>query len=103
MTMRFIDELLAAVSRIYVLRYYRLEPVPHYELVEIPVEHFRLLKSVPVTAFDSDAPRVAITDARGPIMIFHLDRSDSKITVSKIEKARCIVHGDWQLTGMALP
>lgn len=101
MTMRFLDEFLAAVKRIYVLRYYRSESAPHYELVEIPVGHFRLLKLVPLSEFSSDAPRITVADQQGPIMVFHLDRSDSKITVAKIEKSRCVVHGDWKLTGMA--
>jgi hypothetical protein len=100
-TMEFLDEFLEAVDRIFVLRYYQADTAPHYELVEIPMSHFEALKSVPASAFNADAPRIKIEDAGGPIMEFRIDRSDSKITVGKIEKNRCIVHGDWRLTGLA--
>lgn len=99
-TMAFLDEFLAAVDRIFVLRYYQADPAPHYELVEIPMTHFEVLKAVPASEFNADAPRIKVVDARGPIMEFRIDRSDSKITVGKIEKQRCIVHGDWRLTGL---
>jgi hypothetical protein len=102
MTMNLLDAFLAAVQRIFVLRYYQSDAEPHYELVEIPVGHFREVKKLPVSDFNSDAPRLKVQDATGPIMEFRLDRSDSKITVSKILKSRCIVHGDWRLTGLAL-
>lgn len=100
-TMDFLDEFLAAVDRIFVLRYYQADPAPHYELVEIPTAHFELVKSVPVSEFHNDAPRIKIEDADGSTMEFRLDRSDSKITIGKIEKRRCIVHGDWRLTGVS--
>lgn len=35
------DEFLAAVARIFVLRYYQADTAPHYELVEIPTAHRR--------------------------------------------------------------
>jgi len=99
-TMEFLDAFLSAVDRIFVLRYYQADPAPHYELVEIPVSHFELVRSVPASAFKSDGPRIKIADEEGPIMEFRLDRSDSKITIGKIEKSRCIVHGDWRLVGL---
>lgn len=98
--MAFLDEFLGAVDRIVVLRYYRAEPVPHYELVEIPVSHFKKLRHVSASEFNHDAPRLQIADEAGPLMEVRLDRSDSKITVGKVEKSRCIVHCDWRLTGM---
>src|SRR4029077_18475908 len=43
-TMEFVDEFLAAVDRFFTLRYYQADPMPHYELVEIPVGHFERIK-----------------------------------------------------------
>jgi hypothetical protein len=100
-TLGFIDDFLAAVGRIFVLRYYISDPAPHYELVEIPVEHFVLIRQLAVAEFDSDAPKIQMRDEIGDIMIFRIDRSDSKITIANIQKARCIVHGTWRLAGMA--
>lgn len=96
-SMEFIDDFLAAVDRIFVLRYYRASLRPHYELVEIPVRLFEQTKELTVSDFDSDAPRIMISDDEGDLMEFRLDRSDSKITIGKIEKSRCIVHGEWRL------
>lgn len=100
MTMGLLDDFLAAVRRMFVLRFYQFDPAPHYELVEIPVDYFALVRQLPLSEFASDAPRLKIADDTGPIMEFHLDRSDSKITVGKIEKSRCTVHGEWRLTGI---
>lgn len=96
-SMEFIDDFLAAVDRIFVLRYYQASPTPHYELVEIPVSHFERIKELTVSDFDSDAPRIMISDDEGDLMEFRLDRSDSKITIGKIEKSRCVVHAEWRL------
>lgn len=96
-TMTFFDEFLAAVDRIFVLRFYRASPTPHYELVEIPIAHFERVKDLSISDFDSDSPRIPISDDSGPIMELHLDRSDSKITIGKIEKSRCIMRAEWKL------
>jgi hypothetical protein len=100
MTIEFLEDFLANVDQIFVLRYYRSEAAPHYELVEIPITHFALLRDVPVSAFNADAPRIALEDSEGPIMEFRIDRSDSKITIGKIRKNRCLVHGEWLLSGL---
>jgi hypothetical protein len=97
-SMELMDSFLTAVDRIFVLRYYQASPVPHYELVEIPVRHFERIKELAVSDFDSDAPRIMISDDEGEIMEFRLDRSDSKITIGKINKSRCVVHAEWRLT-----
>jgi len=97
-SMELMDAFLTAVDRIFVLRYYQSSPVPHYELVEIPVRHFERIKELAVSDFDSDAPRIMISDDEGEIMEFRLDRSDSKITIGKINKSRCVVHAEWRLT-----
>jgi hypothetical protein len=96
-TMAFIDEFLSAVDRMFVLRFYRASPTPHYELVEIPIVYFERVKDLDVADFDSDAPRVSISDSKGYLMEFRVDRSDSKITIGKIEKSRCVVHAEWRL------
>ncbi|MEX2447879.1 MAG: hypothetical protein WD404_03940 [Solirubrobacterales bacterium] len=96
-SMELIDEFLAAVDRMFVLRYYQASEAPHYELVEIPVCHFERIRDLAVTDFDSDAPRITISDEIGEIMEFCLDRSDSKITIGKIQKSRCVVHAEWRL------
>ena len=83
------------------LRHYRRDAVPHYELVEIPVRHFALLRDVPLDRFDSDGPKILLEDEDGPILTFCIDRSDSKITIRKIMKRRCLVHADWRLVGDA--
>ncbi|HEY2335473.1 MAG TPA: hypothetical protein VGH58_10775 [Solirubrobacterales bacterium] len=96
-SMEFIDAFLAAVDRIFMLRYYQASPTPHYELVEIPVSHFERVRELTPSDFESDAPRVMILDEEGEIMEFRLDRSDSKITIGKIAKSRCVVHAEWRL------
>lgn len=96
--MEFVDSFLDAVDRIFVLRFYQSSDSPRYELVEVPVEHFEKLKELRVSAFNSDAPRIVISDDDGEIMEFVLDRSDSKITIAKIRKSRCIVHAEWSLS-----
>jgi Type II site-specific deoxyribonuclease len=95
--MQLINDFLAAVQGMFVLRSSSRADGPFYELVEIPVALFRRIEELPVAAFDSDAPRIAITDDAGDIMELRLDRSDAKITVAKLRKDRCIVHATWQL------
>lgn len=99
-TFELVSAFLEIVDAVYVLRSYAKESAPHYELVEIPVDHFRKVLDVPVAAFDSDAPKMMIEDDLGPIMEFRLDRSDSKVTVAKISKARCKLHAEWRLVGL---
>lgn len=96
-TFAFVDELLEAVQRIFVLRFHQRSPVPRYELVEIPVASFALVKQATVADFDSDGPRIVAADADGDVLRLRIDRSDSKITIDQINKARCIVHADWRL------
>jgi hypothetical protein len=102
-TFELVSAFLKIVDAVFVFRSYSKELTPHYELVEIPVDHFRRVLDVPVAAFDSDAPKIMIRDDLGPIMEFRLDRSDSKITVAKISKARCRLHADWRLVGLEAP
>jgi hypothetical protein len=96
-SMEFVDSFLAAVDRIFMLRYYQASQVPHYELVEIPVSHFERIRELAPSDFESDSPRITISDEGGEIMEFRLDRSDSKITIGKIVKSRCVVHAEWRL------
>jgi len=96
-TMEFIEEFLGAVDRIFMLRFYRASLTPHYELVEIPVSHFERVRDLAVSDFDSDAPRIRIPGKGADLLEFQLDRSDSKITIGKIDKAQCVVHAEWTL------
>jgi hypothetical protein len=96
-TMELVDAFLEAVDRIFMLRFYQASDLPHYELVEIPISHFERVKELAISNFDSDAPRVMIADSESDIMEFRLDRSDSKVTVGKINKSRCVVHAEWRL------
>ena len=96
-TMDLIDHLVGAVQEMFVLRI-RRGPEPDYELVEIPVAHFRRIKLLSRKDFSSDAPRVGIKDDDGnAIMTFCLDRSDAKVTITSLAKSACIVHARWTL------
>jgi hypothetical protein len=93
----FMFDFLDAVEDMFVLRISYARDLVTYELVEIPVDHFRRILDLPISAFDSDAPRIPIEDEHGSIMELRLDRSDAKITISKLRKDRCIVHATWSL------
>ncbi|WP_395758652.1 hypothetical protein OIE82_11005 [Streptomyces althioticus] len=99
-TMGLFEEFLDAVQRWIVLRAFRLKNDPTmqvYELVEIPMSLFATVDQLNVQDFSSDAPRIDIHDDYGMALQLCLDRSDSKITIKKIPKDRCIVHGTWGL------
>ncbi|GAB3116890.1 hypothetical protein GCM10027160_26570 [Streptomyces calidiresistens] len=99
-TMGLFEEFLNAVQRWIVLRAFRLKSDPTtqiYELVEIPMSLFAAVDQLNIHDFSSDAPRIDIHDEHGMALQLCLDRSDSKITIKKIPKDRCIVHGTWRL------
>lgn len=98
-TMALFGEFLEAVQRWIVLRAYTLknDPAQIYELVEIPMSLFATVEDLSVQDFTSDAPRVDVRDEHGLALQLCLDRSDSKITIKKVPKDRCIVHGTWKL------
>ncbi|MFH8488630.1 hypothetical protein [Streptomyces longisporoflavus] len=101
-TMKLFEEFLGAVQRWIVLRAFKLRSAPGtlvYELVEIPMALVSAVRGLGVQDFSSDAPRIDVRDERGMTLQLVLDRSDSKVTIQKIPKDRCIVHGTWKLTG----
>ncbi|MFF9361943.1 hypothetical protein [Streptomyces griseoluteus] len=108
-TMKLFDEFLAAVQHWVVLRAFRLKSAPTtlvYELVEIPMLLFAAIKQLKVQEFSSDASRIDVYDEQGMALQLILDRSDSKVSINKIPKERCIVHGTWKLeaqTGPLIP
>ncbi|MEU6677710.1 hypothetical protein [Streptomyces sp. NPDC046925] len=101
-TMKLFDEFLAAVQRWIMLRTFKLRSAPGtlvYELVEVPMSLVAAVKDLGVQDFASDSPRIDVHDEQGMALQLVLDRSDSKITIKKIPKQRCIVHGTWKLQG----
>jgi len=84
------------VDAIIQLRYFQGER--KYELVEVPVSMFRQVLEVNQTHFSSDGPTINIPIGKNPPdFTLKLDRSDAKITIARINKALCAVHGTWTL------
>lgn len=101
-TMTLFEALLAAVQRWIVLRAFKLRSDPStliYELVEVPMSLVAAIRQLSVQDFSSDSPRIDVHDEHGMALQLVLDRSDSKVTIKKIPKDRCIVHGTWKLQG----
>lgn len=95
-TVELFDTYTAQVDAIIQLRYF--EKARLYELVEVPVAMFRQIKAVAREFFDSDGPTINIPiGADPPDFTLKLDRSDAKITIANINKARCLIHGTWLL------
>ncbi|MFF9621423.1 hypothetical protein [Streptomyces griseosporeus] len=105
-TMTLLEEFLAAVQRWVVLRAFRLKSAPTtlvYELVEVPMSIFSAVTRLKVQEFSSDAPRIDVHDEQGMALQLLLDRSDAKVTIKKIPKDRCVVHGTWKLEAQTGP
>ena len=84
------------VDAIIQLRYF--QTIHRYELVEVPVTLFSQVNEVAVKHFNADGPTINIPIGKNPPdFTLKLDRSDAKITIAKINKELCIVHGIWQL------
>jgi hypothetical protein len=95
-TRRLFREYCNEVDAIIQLRYF--QTLHRYELVEIPVELFSQVNDVPVKHFNADGPTINIPIGKvPPDFTLKLDRSDAKITIAKINKQLCLVHGIWQL------
>ena len=97
-TLELFKEFSDAVKRWYVLRIFETDPSWEYELLEIPVWIFGApVQALPVDAFDSDGPRIAVKDPTTEQSLFTLvlDRSDAKITIKHLPIASCTVHGNW--------
>jgi hypothetical protein len=95
-TLQLFRTFLAAVHRIFVLRIRRDPPV-HYELVEVPTRLFALVGQLQLTDFASEAPSIPVPPVGYAMYILKLDRSDAKITIARLLKVHCVVHGTWDL------
>lgn len=70
-----------------------------YQLLEIPSENFRSLEDKPISDFDSDGPSIYCSfGGEQRAAQVSLDRSDAKITVSRILLDVCSVHAEWQIS-----
>ena len=86
----------AEVDSIIQLRYFNNRSF--YELVEIPVSLFKQVASVGRSHFNADGPTINIPIGKNPPdFTLKLDRSDAKISVTRINKELCAIHGTWQL------
>ena len=92
----FFKEYCDEVDAIVQLRYF--QSLHLYELVEIPVSLFSQVLDVGKKHFAADGPTINIPIGKNPTdFTLKLDRSDAKVTIAKINKELCLVHGTWQL------
>jgi hypothetical protein len=95
-TRRLFKKYCDEVDAIVQLRYF--QSMQRYELVEIPVSLFSQVQDVGKEHFAADGPMINIPIGKNPPdFTLKLDRSDAKITIAKINKQLCLVHGVWQL------
>ena len=86
----------STVSSIIQLRYF--QKTNSYELVEVPVSLLSQVMDLTVSEFTSENSTIDIPVGKSPPdFTLKLDRSDAKITLAKISKDCCIVHGTWKL------
>jgi len=95
-TRQLFKEYCDEVDAIVQLRYF--QSLRRYELVEIPVPLFSQIMDVGRKHFAADGPTINIPIGQNPPdFTLKLDRSDAKVTIAKINKQLCLVHGLWQL------
>jgi len=101
-TLRLFEQYIGEVDVILQFRYFSQSQL--YELVEIPVAPlFEQIMSVDKSEFAADGPTINIPhDKNPPDFTLKLDRSDSKITISNINKDVCFVHGSWRLADQTM-
>lgn len=88
-----------AVDSIIMLRAFKTSThlVQEYELIEIPGSLFDPIFQAPKEAFSADGPTVPLPyGSSSPDLQIKLDRSDSKMTIAKIQVTSCIVHACWE-------
>lgn len=96
-TLGLFREYLASVDRLIQIRYFA--GTQTYELLEIPMELFRAVESVPQSQFRADGPTIGIPVGQvPPDFTLVLDRSDAKITIRNVLVDRCIVHARWRIS-----
>ena len=88
-------EYLELVDAIIVLRYFREKQ--DYELVKIPSSLLQPILDLPDSAFAADGPTIWIPNDAEQDLQLKLDRSDAKITLARISKARCHVYARWHI------
>lgn len=99
--LKLFEEFSAAVQRWYLLRIFETDSEWEYELLEIPVWMFgEPIQALSVEAFAPDGPRITVKKQTTNEELFTLvlDRSDAKISIKKLPKANCVVHGTWRLS-----
>ena len=95
-TLRLFKDYCDEVDAIVQLRYFN--QLHLYELVEIPVSLFSQIFDFGKKHFAADGPTINIPVGKNPPdFTLKLDRSDAKITIAKINKLLCLVHGKWHL------
>ena len=95
-THRLFKEYCSEVDAIVQLRYF--QSLQLYELFEIPVSLFSQIMDVGRDHFSADGPTINIPIGKNPPdFTLKLDRSDAKVTIARINKHLCLVHGIWQL------
>ncbi|MFG1997605.1 hypothetical protein ACGFNU_00480 [Spirillospora sp. NPDC048911] len=96
-TKEYFEDYLNVVDRLLQLRVHRDPKRWFYELVEVPMTLFSPILELDKSEFDADGPAIQVEDEGGPCLTLKLDRSDSKITITRIPLERCTVHGRWEL------
>lgn len=97
-TLEMFREFRSQVESIFMLRAFKgLDgTVSKYELAEIPGGLFDSLFEVPESAFSADGPKISIPHrSNTPDLEIKIDRSDAKVTIVRIRRDRCVVHGTW--------
>lgn len=97
-TIDLLQDFRSHVSRIIILRAFKYSTgqVCEYELTEIPGTLFDPIRQAPRDAFQHDGPTIPLPyGADEPDLLVKLDRSDAKITLSKIRVSSCVVHARW--------
>lgn len=95
-TLALFDAYCGEVDEIVQLRYFESRGL--YELVGIPAGLLKAVLKLPISEFDSDGPSIKIPVGKiPPDFTLKLDRSDAKITLTKIVVQNCLVHARWQV------
>jgi len=92
-----IAEYVSEVDRLWQMRILPDRLTWRYQFVEIPMALLNPVATLDRALFAPDGPTIVVRDARGPCLTLKLDRSDAKITFSRIPISRCIIHATWTL------
>jgi hypothetical protein len=92
-----IAQYIGEVDRLWQMRILPDRLMWRYQFVEIPMTLFSPIANLDRALFAPDGPTIVVQDALGPCLTLKLDRSDSKITLTRIPIGRCVVHATWTL------